>query len=207
MGFERIVLICCAFWMGLAQAAPTTEGSGGKLYRWVDENGRVHYGDTLPANAGVRGSEELGRSGQVMKHTESLQERKARLAAEAEAARIKKEKDEQNRLDQALLGTYTSEKEIDLARDRALEFHQMAIQSAQIRMSQVVVNQKEVNSRAMEIISRGKKVPPYLQNQIDANQAELDSLKRIILANQEALIGVREKYDADKLRYRELTGR
>jgi outer membrane protein TolC len=46
-----------------------------------------------------------------------------------------------------------------------------------------------------------------LKNQIDANKSELDSLNRIIKANQEALIGVREKYDADKARYRELTGR
>ena len=208
MGFERTLLLCCALWLGLAQAAPTTtEGSGGKLYRWVDESGHVHYGDTLPANAGVRGSAQLGKTGQVMKRIESLQERTARLAAEAEAARIKKEKDEQNRLDQALLGTYTSTKEVDLARDRALEFHQMAIQSAKTRISQVVVNQKEVNARAMELISRGRKVPPYLQNQIDANQAELDSLNRIINANREALIGVREKYDAEKQRYRELTGK
>ncbi len=208
MGFERTLLICCALWMGLAQPAPAATGeNSGKLYRWVDDNGRVHYGDTLPANAGVRGSAQLGKTGQVMKRTESLQERTARLAAEAEAARIKKEKDDQSRQDQALLGTYTSTKEIDLARDRALEFHQMAIQSAQTRISQVVVNQKEVNARAMEIISLSKKVPPYLQNQIDANQAELDSLNRIIKANREALIGVREKYDAEKLRYRELTGR
>lgn len=205
MGFDRTLLIFGALWMGMSLAAAAD--NSGKLYRWVDERGQVHYGDTLPANAGVRGSEELGKTGQVMKRTESLQERKVRLAAEAEAARIKKEKDEQNRLDQALLGTYTSTKEIDLARDRALEFHQMAIQSAQTRITQVIVNQKEVDARAMELISRGKKVPNYLQNQIDANQAELDSLKRIINANQEALIGVREKYDADKQRYRELTGK
>ena len=191
--------------MGLVQVACATGESSGKLYRWVDEHGRVQYGDTLPPNAGVRGSAELGKTGQVMKRSESLQERKARLAAEAEAARIKKEKDEQNRADQALLGTFTSTKEIDLARDRALEFHKMAIQSAEIRISQVVVNQKEVNAGAAEIIKRGKELPSYLKNQIEANQAELDSLNRIVKANQEAMIGVKEKYDADKARYRQLT--
>jgi hypothetical protein len=205
MGFERTLLIGCALWMGLVQAACATGESSGKLYRWVDEHGRVQYGDTLPANAGVRGSAELGKTGQVMKRSESLQERKARLAAEADAARIKKEKDEQNRADQALLGTFTSTKEIDLARDRALEFHKMAIQSAEIRISQVVVNQKEVNAGAAEIIKRGKDLPSYLKNQIEANQAELDSLNRIVKANQEAMIGVKEKYDADKARYRQLT--
>jgi hypothetical protein len=206
MGFKHHLLIACLLWLGMTQLA-SADASVKKLYRWVDDKGRVHYGDTLPSTAGISGSAELGKSGQVMKRSESLAERKVRLASEAEAALIKKEKDEQNRLDQALLGTYTSEKEIDLARDRALEFHQLAIKSAQTRISQVVVNQKEVNAHADEITKRGKDVPPYLRNQIDANQSELDSLNRIIKANQEALIGVREKYDADKARYRELTGR
>jgi hypothetical protein len=206
MGFKHHLLISCMLLLGMTQLA-SADGSAKKLYRWVDDKGRVHYGDTLPTTAGISGSAELGKSGQVMKRSESLAERKVRLASEAEAAQIKKEKDEQNRLDQALLGTYTSEKEIELSRDRALEFHQLAIKSAQTRISQVVVNQKEVNAHAEEISKRGKDVPPYLKNQIDANQSELDSLNRIIKANQEALIGVREKYDADKARYRELTGR
>jgi hypothetical protein len=205
MGFERTLLICCALWMGLAQAAPAKGGSSAKLYRWVDEHGHVQYGDTLPANAGVRGSAELGKTGQVMKRSESQQERNARLAAEAEEARIKKEKDEQNRLDQALLGSFSSTKEIDLARGRALEFHKMGIQSAETRMFQVVANQKEVNARAAEMIKRGKNLPSYLKKQIEANLAELDSLNRIVKANQEAMIGVGAKYDADKARYRELT--
>jgi len=204
MAFKYLLLICCALGLGMTQFA-SADGSAKKLYRWVDEHGRVHYGDTLPSTAGISGSAELGKTGQVMKRSESLAERKVRLAAEAEAARIRMEKAEQNRLDQALLGTYTSEKEIDLARDRALEFHQSAIKGAQTRITQVLANQKEVNAHADIIIKRGKGVPPYIQNQIDANQSELDSLNRIIKANQEALIGVRGKYDADKARYRELT--
>jgi Domain of unknown function (DUF4124) len=205
MAFKPFLLIGCALWLGVSQLA-SAEENGKRLYRWVDARGRVHYGDTLPADAGVSGSTELGSSGQVMKRSESLAERTVRLAAEAEAARIQKEKDEQTRLDQALLGTYTSEAEIDLARTRALEFHQLAIKSAQTRISQVIVNQKEVNARADIIRRGGRNMPTYVQNQIDANQTELDSLNRIIKANQEALVDVNEKYNADKRRFRELTG-
>ena len=205
MEFKRTVLIWCALVAGLVQTVPATGANSGKLYRWVDDHGHAHYGDTLPADAGVRGSAELGKSGQVMKRSESLQERNARLAAEAEAARIKKEKDEQNRVDRTLLETFASANEIDLARDRALEFHRMAIRSAKIRMSQVADNQKEVNARAAEIIKQRKDLPPYLKSQIDANQAELDSLIRVVQANQDAMADVTAKYDADKARYRELT--
>ncbi len=205
MEFKRTVLIWCALVAGLVQTVPATGANSGKLYRWVDDHGHAHYGDTLPADAGVRGSAELGKSGQVMKRLESLQERNARLAAEAEAARIKKEKDEQNRVDRTLLETFASANEIDLARDRALEFHRMAIRSAKIRMSQVADNQKEVNARAAEIIKQRKDLPPYLKSQIDANQAELDSLIRVVQANQDAMADVTAKYDADKARYRELT--
>lgn len=206
MAFKHVLLMSCVLGLGMAQAA-VADGSARKLYRWVDDKGHVHYGDTLPASAGVSGSAELGKTGQVMKRSESLAERKARQSAEAEAARLQKEKAEQNRQDQALLGTYTSEKEIDLSRDRALEFHQLAIKSAQTRVAQVVINQKEVNAHAEAFTRRSKDVPPYLQDQINANQAELDSLNRVIKANQDALVSVREKYDADRRRYRELTGR
>lgn len=206
MGFERTLLICCALVAGLAQTAPAMGGSSAKLYRWVDEHGRVHYGDTLPADAGVRGSAELGKTGQVMKRSESEKERKARLAAEAEAARIKKEKEEQNRLDETLLATYSSEKEIDLALNRAIEFHQMAIRGAEIRISQVVANQKQVNARALAI-AHGKKPPRFLQNQIDANQAELDDLNQTIKTHQEAMVTAKGKYEADKARYRDLTAK
>ncbi len=46
-----------------------------------------------------------------------------------------------------------------------------------------------------------------LQEQCDQAKRESLELKRTILINEEAMQKVREKYAADKVRFRELTGK
>lgn len=176
-----------------------------KLYKWVDENGRVSYTDTPPPQTSRHAVTEMGKTGQAMKRTESVEERRAREAEERKLAEQKKIAEEQARKDRALLGTYTRESEIDLARDRALEHHRLAIVGAQTRLKQLSVKAKEVLDKIQTITKRGRPVPPYLQNQLSATQKEAEDLKKIIRFNQDALVTVRAKYEADKTRYHELT--
>lgn len=174
------------------------------LYRWVDSNGRVHYGDTLPPTYQKSGAVELNKQGVTVRRTESEAERRATAAARAEAERKKREADEQARLDRALTSTYTSEAEIDLARDRALEHHQLAIQSAQLRLKQVAANIQDLAARIANIRNAGRPVGANLERQLAASEAEARELERIVQQNQEAMAKVREKYAADKARFRAL---
>jgi hypothetical protein len=178
-----------------------------KLYKWVDEKGRVYYTDTPPPQSARHAVTEMGKTGQAMKRTESVEERLAREAEERRIAEQKKIVEEQARKDRALLGTYTRESEIDLARDRALEHHRLAIKGAETRLSQVAVKAKEVLEKIQTITKRGRPIPPFLQNQLNATQKEATDLKKIIRINQEALVTVRARYEADKARYHELTAK
>lgn len=195
-GRFAIVLGCLL----LAAAAPAQA----KLYKWVDAQGRVYYTDTPPPQSSGHAVTEMGKAGQAMKRTESLEERRVREAQERRAAEQKKIAEEQARKDRALLGTYTRESEIDLARDRALEHHRLAIVGAQTRLKQIAVKVAELNDKIKAATSRGKPVPPHLQNQLFANEREVRELKQATLNNQQALVDVRAKYDADKARFREL---
>lgn len=176
-----------------------------KLYRWVDAQGGVHYTDTLPPAAASQGNAELSKSGNVIKKTESAEERQKRLAAEAEAKEKKLQADEQMRRDRALLATYTSEKEIDLARDRALEHHNLIIGSAQSRLKQLEPSVRELEQKIEEASKNGKPVPAYLKQQYDSKRNEADEAQRTIKANEEAMVNVRERYEAEKVRFRELS--
>lgn len=178
-----------------------------KLYRWVDAQGGVHYTDTLPPAAASQGNAELSKSGNVIKKTESAEERQKRLAAEAEAKEKKLQADEQMRRDRALLATYTSEKEIDLARDRALEHHNLIIGSAQARLKQLEPSVRELEQKIEEASKNGKPVPAYLKQQYDAKRNEADEAQRTIKANEEAMVNVRERYEAEKVRFRELSAK
>ena len=183
---------------GTAQAA---------MYRWVDGNGRVHYSDTPPTTFQKSGGAELSKQGNVVRRTQSEAERQAEAGRRAEQKRIEVEQGKQAQIDRALTQTYTTEAEIDLARDRALAHHKLAIKGAEIRSRAVEANLAELKARIATIEKAGRPVSPNLKEQLDQVTRESLDLKRTILNNEEAMVQVGEKYAADKARFRVLTGK
>ena len=175
------------------------------MYRWVDSNGRVHYSDTLPPNYKKSGADEMNKQGTVIRRTQSEAERRAEAERQAELTRVRAEQARRIQLDRALIQTYTSEAEIDLARDRALEHHRLAIRSAQIRAEAVRATLTELRERMTRIEKGGRKVGPGLIEQYRKAEREDLEIRRAILNNEEAMVRVRDKFAADKQRFRELT--
>ncbi len=188
--------------LALLLAAGTAQAA---MYRWVDSQGRVHYSDTLPPTYQKSGAAEMNKQGTVIKRTQSEAERKAEAERQAEQQRIQQEQQKQVQRDRALTSTYTTEAEIDLARDRALEHHKLAIKSAGIRSEAVNATIADLEARIATIEKSGRKVGSSLTEQLDQATRESLELKRAILNNEEAMQKVREKYAADKARFRELT--
>lgn len=184
-----------------------TAGAHAAMYRWVDSNGRVHYSDTLPPTYQKSGAAEMNKQGTVIKRTQSEAERRAEAARQAELARVRAEQAKQAQLDRALTQTYTSEAEIDLARDRALEHHRLAIKSTEIRAEAVNATLADLRERIARIEKSGRQVGPGLIEQLQQAERESLELKRVILNNEEAIVRVRDKYAADKLRFRALTAK
>lgn len=191
-----VMLLAVLLGAGTAQAG---------MYRWVDGSGRVHYSDTLPPTYQKSGAAEMNKQGLVIKRTQSEAERRAEAERQAEQKRIEQGQQQQAQQDRALTQTYTTEAEIDLARDRALEHHKLAIKGSQIRAKVVADNLAELKARAARVVKAGRPLPPNLKEQMDQASMESLELRRSILNHEEALLKVREKYDADKLRFRELT--
>lgn len=177
------------------------------MYRWVDGNGRVHYSDTPPTTYQKSGGAELSKQGNVIKRTQSEAERRAEAERQAEQKRIQAEQNKQAQLDRALTQTYTTIAEIDLARDRALEHHKLAIKGAEIRGKAVEANLAELKARIAGIEKAGRPVSPNLKEQLDQATRESLDLKRTIFSKEEAMVQVGEKYAANKVRFRELTGK
>jgi len=183
---------------GMAQAT---------MYRWVDGNGRVHYSDTPPTTYQKSGGAEMSKQGVVIKRTQSEAERRAEAERKAEQARTQEEQNRQAQVDRALMSTYTTEAEIDLARDRALEHHKLVIQGAEIRGTAVSATLADLKQRIANIQKAGRPVGPGLKDQLDQATRESQDLKRVIQTNQETMEKVREKYASDKARFRQLSGK
>ena len=178
-----------------------------QLYRWVDGNGRVHYGDTPPTTYQKSGGAEMNKQGLVIKRTQSEAERKAEAERLAGQKRVEEARQRQAQLDRALTQTYTTEAEIDLARDRALENYKLMIKGAETRARAVDANLADLRGRLALIRKSGRTVGHNLREQLDQATREREELQRAIQTNQAAMQQVREKYAADKARFRELTGK
>lgn len=192
-----LLIVALLMTAGMAQAT---------MYRWVDGNGRVHYSDTPPMTYQKSGGAEMSKQGVVIKRTQSEAERRAEAERQSEQARQQMELNRQAQVDRALMATYTSEAEIDLARDRALEHHKLAIKGAEIRSTAVNATLADLNKRIASIEKAGRPVGPGLRDQLDQATRETHELKRVIQNNEQAMEKVREKYAADKARFQQLSG-
>ncbi|HUW49872.1 MAG TPA: DUF4124 domain-containing protein [Sulfuricella sp.] len=178
-----------------------------KMYKWVDENGKTHFGDTIPPQYANQGNVELSKEGLVIKKTDAALTPEQRKAREDEQARKKEEerkKEEQQRRDRALLNTYTTEKEIDLVRDRNLQQGTLQIQGTELRIKQVQPRLDESRKKAGTFTARNKPVPAYLQQEVQETEKEMQHLQEMVKQRRQEMEAIRARFEDDKKRFREL---
>ncbi|MDH3908645.1 MAG: DUF4124 domain-containing protein, partial [Gammaproteobacteria bacterium] len=93
------------------------------VYKWVDEDGQVHYGDSIPPEYSDLPKQVLNEHAVTVDHLEG-RKTEEQLVAEAKAKELEMQKELQLRADKALLATYLSVEEIVMHRDRRIELFQ-----------------------------------------------------------------------------------
>lgn len=137
MNSRRFVIAPLLLTLFLAQGSAL---AGKQMYRWVDAQGKVHYGDTIPPEYANQGNAELSKSGRVVKQTPPAptpEQLRARQEAEAREREAREKAEEQRRRDRALLASYTTLDELDLAERRNLEAVDVQIKSHELRIKSV----------------------------------------------------------------------
>lgn len=192
----------------LAAAAAMLAGSGpagAAMYKWVDEKGVVHYTDKLPPEAVDKASVEFNKQGVPVKKTDKALTPEQRRASEQDAQRQKqlaRQQEELARRDRALLSSYTSEAEIDLARNRSLQTINNVVQSTLAYSEQLNKRKFEVEAKREE--SKGKPIAAVLDRELEGIESELVRQAELIVQKKRETEMVVAKYDADKQRWREL---
>ena len=174
------------------------------LYKWVDDKGVVHYSDVVPPEAVNKGNVELNKQGVPLKKTEPAPgpEQLRAKALEDERLRIvAKQQEDLARRDRALLASYTSENEIDLARARAMQTIDNVIQSSQ---AYVVGLNKRRDAVIGKKAEAGDKPPANLERELDMLNGEIERQADLLAQKKREAATVTAKYDADKQRWREL---
>jgi hypothetical protein len=190
----------------IAAAAVTVAGkAGAAMYKWVDEKGVVHYTDKVPPEAVDKANVELNKQGIPVKKTDKALTPEQRRAIEQDAERQKltaRQQEEVARRDRALLSSYTSEAEIDLARNRSLQTINNVVQSTMAYSEQLTKRRAEAEAKRIEF--QGKPIAASFDREIESIDAELVRQSELIALKKRETEQVTAKYDADKQRWREL---
>jgi hypothetical protein len=181
----------------------------GKVYKWVDKDGNVHYTNTPPPEAAQRDRTVLDEHGNV---TETLQgaktpeEIEAERQRQAEIARQEKLAEERAARDNMLLQTYTTVGDMEMARDGRINALEAQVKVVSGAIGSLETQLAGLESRAAMLRDGGKPVPEELQRQIDETRAELLDNQKFLIARKEEQDQVRERFATDIARFKELKG-
>ena len=184
----------------------STSGAA-RTYKWVDDKGITHYGDTIPPEFKDKANAELSKRGITIRKTDQAltpEEIRARQDEEARAKQEELRAKEQKRRDQALLQTFTTERDIELKRDRDLQQIELGIANNQSVLKGAEKRLAEYRARAEALTTAGKPIPDGLKQDIESDEGEKQRLEALIGQKRQELGGVREKYDDYKRRFVEL---
>jgi len=186
----------------LAQAA-------GEFYCCQDPvSGRRVCGDTLPEQCRGRAYRMLDSGGNIIKEVGPplTTEQRAEQAAENRRKKKQEEADrELRRRDQALLDTYTTPEDIDLAQKKAEADVNFAILAAIARIDAAQSRRKKFADEAE--FYKKKALPPDLDRELKAIDHEIRLQQELLDLKKKDYETIKAKYDADRKRYFELTRR
>jgi hypothetical protein len=188
-----------------ADAAATGKSDKGVTYRWVDEQGVVHYGDSVPPQYAEKERAILNSQGVVVGR---LDAQKTPQQIDAET-RVRDESLKQKQHDSFLVTTYTSVKDIEALRDVRLD----QLEGQRVAAEQYVDN---LRSRLTTLQTRAKLFRPYaeransrkmpddLAEDVVRTLNELRTQSGVLVAKGEEISALRAKFQTDIERYREL---
>ena len=153
MNMRGITLSLLAMGTLLIAAPALAAQDSQQLYRWGDENGVVHFGDSIPAEYAEQEKQVLNEHGITVGRIagKATEEELAAMAAE-EAAKAEVER--ARRADRALLATYLSVSELERHRDRRVE-----LLEAQSKVSQLYLT--NLRKRLVTLLDDAARFKPY----------------------------------------------
>ena len=179
-----------------------------KLYKWVDENGQVHYSDSVPVDQLKKKHEELNDQGVVLEKVTDIKT-KEEIEAEKDAIQLKKDlkkiADAKELQRQNIIKSYTNESEITRLKEERLAALTRNIELA----NQSLVFQKESREQLLSMAAdherNGKEISKALKSRITTIEEKIEYQIEFIKAKESEISKVNEKFDSDIKIYREAT--
>ena len=185
-----------------------------RLYRWVDENGVVHYGDRIPPQYADRDRALLNDQGvTVGKEQGSItpEERAAIEKQQREEAAALEARAETARRDRMLLETYLSVADIEDLRDRRLELLQSQIDVTEnyldgLRRRLDGLHAEASKHKPYTDREGASEVPADLALEISTTQSSIASYEQTLARTRGDQAKLTAQFNSDIERFKELKG-
>ncbi|STR44847.1 DUF4124 domain-containing protein [Iodobacter fluviatilis] len=177
-----------------------TASASAKLYRWVDETGRVQYSDKPPVTTPTSGVTELNKSGIVKTTPAPVLSKEEKDKIQNEQAQQK----EQQRKDRALLQSFSKPEEIDLIRDRRIGVVESAIAANAIRMQNATPRKTRIETQIARHKKANRVVPADLAADLVSVQKEVFDIEEDNRNKKKDIENIKAKAEEDKKRLLEL---
>jgi len=176
-----------------------------QTYKWTDEKGVTHYGDSVPAEYSQREQRVLNKQGV------EVQKRQAEMspAEAAEYAAKQKEEAQRRQHDMFLISTYPSVTEIEQVRDTRLEQINGQITASEGYIATLTTRVDGLKQRAMVFAPYNKapnarRMPDDLAEEMVRALSELRTQNSALAQRRTELQNVVDSFDADIKRFKEL---
>lgn len=193
--------------LGLVAALPV---SAGKLYKWVDEKGNVHFSDKVPPEAAKLAREEKNQEGITVKAVDraKTQEELAAAAAQREKdAEARKLAQAQEQQDRALMTAYATEADVLAAREEELAVIDSTIATAKLTIASQEKNLSDLLAHAADFERNAKPVPPNVAESIAKVRALIDAQQKSLAEREASKDDLRKEFEAKLARWRELSAK
>jgi Domain of unknown function (DUF4124) len=186
--------LCAAVADASAQNKPATT-----MYKCKDEKGRTYYSDKYGPECAQGEVQQLSRQGIKVSRANSSSH-SAMKSAPSTPVNI-----EQKRRDKALLATYSSEAQIEDAKERNVALPLQAAKQAEAKLERVQKDLQGLHSQAEGYASQKKQIPAQLIEDVRDKQMQVAKLTVDAERKRSNVKQIEERFDADKKRYRELS--
>jgi hypothetical protein len=179
-------------------------------YKWRDEQGNLHYGDSVPAEATKFGYDIVNPQGFVVKHVDRAKTAEELAVAKAEASKALAERriaEQRARDDEQLLGNYPREEDLKHAQQQQLEMLNQQIKSADVSLRNQEQSLAELLDRAAEAERTGKELPVEQGRQLATLRKKVDAQRSAVAKQEAERDEVSSHFDEEIAHYRELKAR
>jgi hypothetical protein len=181
-----------------------------ETYKWLDDEGQIHYGDSVPPEYADKRKSVLNEQGVAVGQVEGKKTAE-QLQREKEEKELEMQRELQLRADKALLATYITVQEIEMHRDRRVELFR-----AQARVTELYL--RNLNRRLDQLKQEAGRYKPYnsdpdaemidpgLVEDLEETEDSIDRHEQNLQQFRQEERDIIKRFDGDIQRFRILKG-